>query len=291
MNSESTDRRGTGGSDWDVVITPDRNWLDLGLVETWRHRELVWMLVRRDFVSVYKQTILGPLWFIIQPLLTTFAFVLLFSRIAKIPTGGVPPFIFYLTGIVIWTYFGSSLGKIAGTFLANAGIFSKVYFPRLVVPVSVAISNLMTLAIQLGLVTIVLILGGARLSIASALTALIATVPLVAYVGLLAIGVGIAISALTIRYRDLAQLVGFGIQLWMYVSPVAYPLGELPAKWQLFLSLNPMTAPIETFRFLVLGTGTVSAVSWAISTLVAIPLIVGGLRLFSYAERTSMDTV
>jgi homopolymeric O-antigen transport system permease protein len=280
-----------GRESWDLVLTPARGWFDLDIVGVWRYRDLVTMLVRRDFVALYKQTILGPLWYLIQPALTTVVFTLIFNRIAKIPTEGVPPFLFYMSGIVLWSYFANCLTKTSDTFTANAAIFGKVYFPRLVVPVSVVISNLLTYAIQFGLLLFVICVYWAQgLSTSFGLRTFLAA-PLVAYVALLGLSVGVAVSSLTTRYRDLTFLVAFATQLWMYATPIVYPLSQIPEKWRWVFSLNPMSAPAETFRWIMFGSSSVSWSLWLGNIAISAALAVAGFVLFARVERLSMDTV
>jgi lipopolysaccharide transport system permease protein len=281
----------TRDRNWDLVITPAKRWLDIDVAGVWRYRDLVVLLFKRDFVSLYKQTILGPLWYLIQPVLTAVVFTLIFSNIARISTDEVPPFLFYMSGVVIWTFFATGMAKTSDTFVANASIFSKVYFPRLVVPASVILSNTVTFAIQL-----VMLLGffgyywamGANLSLRPQM---LLVVPLLLYIGLLALGVGVVVSSLTTKYRDLTFLVGFATQLWMYASPVVYPLSQIPEHWRWVFMLNPMATAIESFRWLLFGTATLT---WALALangILAAILLVGGIVLFSHTEKTSMDTV
>lgn len=276
---------------WDLVITPKRGWLDVDIAGVWRYRDLVLLLFKRDFVALYKQTILGPLWYLIQPLLTTIAFTLIFNRIARIPTDDLPPFLFYMAGVVIWSFFATSMAKTSDTFVANASIFSKVYFPRLVVPVSVVLSNALTFAIQFVLLLACMLYfwttGGLR-----AFGPGLLLVPLLAaYCALLALSVGIIVSALTTRYRDLSFVVGFASQLWMFGTPIVYPLSQIPEAWRPIYLLNPMTAPVESFRALLLGAGTVSAAFWIASLVIAGLALAGGVALFARAERNATDTV
>jgi lipopolysaccharide transport system permease protein len=276
---------------WDQTITPARGFFDIGLGETWRYRELIWVLVRRDFVSVYKQTVLGPIWFVLQPLATTMVFVLLFGRVAKIPTGGTPPFLFYLSGLVMWNFFSSSFSKTSDIFGTNAGIFAKVYFPRLVVPVSVVVSNLLTFAIQFALFIVLMVGSGHAGSPLSMLKALALMVPLICFVGLLGLGVGIGVSSLTTRFRDLGYLSGFVVQLWMYATPVIYPTTIVPEQLKFIPLINPMTGPVETFRHLWLGTNATSVLNWEIGFVVMSVLLLIGLLLFSQTQKISTDTV
>lgn len=276
---------------WDLVITPVKRWFDVDVAGVWRYRDLVLLLFKRDFVAMYKQTVLGPLWYIIQPILTTVAFTLIFNKIAQISTGDVPPFLFYMSGIVIWHFFANCMGKTSDTFVANSGIFSKVYFPRLVVPASVVLSNAVTFAIQFALLLAFLGYYWVAGAGVSPRPEMVLVLPLLLYVGLLGLGVGIVASSLTTKYRDLTYVIGFATQLWMYASPVIYPLSQIPERWRWVFMFNPMTAAVEGFRWLVFGQATLS---WALvfsNAAVAAILLLSGILLFSRAEKTSMDTV
>jgi lipopolysaccharide transport system permease protein len=280
------------GEGWDLVIRPQTGWFDLHLEDLWRYRDLLWMFVRRDFISVYKQTILGPLWFIIQPLLTTVVFTIIFSGVAKIPTEGLPAMLFYLAGTTPWNYFASCLTKTSNTFVANAGIFGKVYFPRLVVPLSVVVSNVIQFAIQfalfLGFLAYYFVTGAA---IAPHWGLLMVLTPvLILLMAAQGLGVGIMVSALTTKYRDFTFLIGFGIQLGMYGTPVIYPLSAIPEKWRWLVEMNPMTAPIESFRALFLG-GPNPWSGLGLSAAVTAALLLLGVLIFNKVEKSFMDTV
>jgi lipopolysaccharide transport system permease protein len=277
--------------DWTLVIRPKTGWLDLHLADLWRYRDLVMLFVRRDFVSTYKQTILGPLWFIIQPLLTTLTFTLIFGNIAQLSTDGLPKILFYMSGITAWNYFSDCLMKTSETFNANSGLFGKVYFPRLAVPLSIVISNLIKFGIQLGLFLgfYFYFLGvGTAIRPTRALWLLPALVLLMAALGL---GSGIIVSSLTTRYRDLRFLVQFGTQLLMYGTPVIFPLSKLPEQYRWIMLANPMTPVIETFRYAFLGTGTFSWTLLGISAAVTSLILAVGVLLFNHVEKTFMDTV
>ncbi len=276
---------------WTTRITPHRGWLDWRLNQLWRYRDLISLFVWRDFVSAYKQTVLGPLWHIIQPLLTTLMFTLVFSRVARLPTNGAPPFLFYLIGTVAWTYFANNLTKTSGTFVNNAHLLGKVYFHRLVIPISVAISNLVTFAIQLGIFLVALLLY--RLSgHEGRITGWIFLTPvLLLILAGYGLGGGIIVSALTTRYRDLANLVGFGVQLFMYATPVIYPASAVPEHYQWLIKLNPLSSIMEGFRLGFLGVGTLSAQQLGGSIGGMILILLVGIMLFTHVERTFMDTV
>lgn len=279
--------------DWDLIIRPKDRWLDLHLDELWRYRDLLWMFVRRDFVSVYKQTILGPLWFFIQPLFTTLVFTLVFSGMARIPTGGLPPMLFYLAGTTAWNYFAACLNKTSSTFTANANLFGKVYFPRLITPLSIAASNLIQFFIQFLL--FIGFLAYYRFSSAAihpnwAGICLLTPVLLI-IMGLLGLGCGIIISSLTTKYRDMQFLVSFGVQLLMYGTPVIYGLSGIPAGYRPWVEANPMTPVIECFRGIYLGSGTWSAGSLVYAAAFTIATLLLGLLIFHRVEKTFMDTV
>lgn len=277
---------------WDLRIRPHTNWLDLHLADVWRYRDLLWMFVRRDFVSVYKQTILGPLWFFIQPLFTTIVFTVIFTGVAKVPTDGMPPMLFYLAGMTPWNYFATCLNKTSNTFVANAGIFGKVYFPRLIVPLSIVASNIIQFGIQfllfLGLF-IYYIATGSALNPHWALIPLLVPA-LIVLMAALGLGTGIVVSSLTTKYRDFTFLLAFGIQLMMYATPIIYPLSVIPEQYRWLIQLNPMTAPIETFRALFLG-GPIPWSGLGLSLGITTVLLFLGIIVFNKVEKTFMDTV
>ena len=279
--------------DWDLVIQPKIGWFDLHLADLWRYRDLLWMFVRRDFVAVYKQTILGPLWFFIQPLLTTLTFTVIFSGVAKLSTDGLPPILFYLAGTTAWSYFATCLTKTANTFKDNASLFGKVYFPRLITPLSIIISTLVQFVIQF--VSLLVGIGwflfqGAELH-PQWLGILFVTPILILMMGGLGLGSGIVISSLTTKYRDLAFLITFGVQLAMYATPVVYPLSSVPEKYRFWLELNPMTGIIEAFRTLYLGAGSFSWTMLGYSAATTAIILFLGIVIFNRVEKTFMDTV
>jgi lipopolysaccharide transport system permease protein len=285
----STERN--NNEQWTTVLRPGSGCFDLHLRDLWLYRDLVLLFVRRDFVAFYKQTILGPLWFLLQPLFTTVVFTVIFGKIAHIPTDGVPQALFYLGGIVIWNYFADCLNKTSDTFIANANIFGKVYFPRLTVPVSIVISNLITFAIQfvlfLAFLTYYYWTGSAvRISLWVLLTPL-----LLLQMAALGLGLGILISSMTTKYRDLRFAVGFGVSLWMYATPIVYPMSQIPERWQWFFALNPMSAIVETTRFAFLGAGALRPWHIGISLGMTGLALLAGMIIFSRVEKTFMDTV
>lgn len=287
----AADLRPLSSDYWSLVIRPKTGWFDLHLADLWRYRDLVMLFVRRDFVSQYKQTILGPLWFIIQPLLTTLTFTIIFGNIAQLSTDGLPKILFYLSGVTAWSYFSECLMKTSETFNANANIFGKVYFPRLAVPVSIVISNLIRFGIQLGLFLCFYFYFLARGTAIQPTLALWLLPLLVLLMAALGLGTGIIVSSMTTRYRDLRFLVQFGVQLLMYTTTVIYPLSKIPDKYRWIMLANPMTPVIETFRYAFLGTGTFSWSYLGISAAVTAVLLCAGILLFNHVEKTFMDTV
>ncbi len=278
-------------NNWSLIIKPKKNWFDINLGEIWRYKDLIALLVRRDFVARYKQTILGPIWFIIQPLLTTLMFTIVFSRVAGLSTDELPPVLFYLAGITAWNYFAENLKATSNTFVQNANIFGKVYFPRLIVPISVVISNLIQFGIQfLFLLAFMLYfyLSGSNFTITNHVFLIPVLLLLLAGLGL---GFGIIISSLTTKYRDLTNLVIFGVQLWMYATPVVYPLSQLSGTFRFAVLLNPMTSIVETFRLALLGSGTFNWLYLAYSFAFMIITLIVGTLLFNRVEQSFMDTV
>ena len=278
--------------DWTLVIRPHNRLFDLHLEDVWRYRDLLWMFVRRDFVAVYKQTILGPLWFFIQPLLTTLIFTIIFSGVAKIPTDGFPAMLFYLAGMTPWNYFSTCLTKTSNTFVANAGIFGKVYFPRLIVPLSIVVSTIIQFGIQFLLFIAVLVyylMAGAAISPQWGWIVVL-TPALVLLMAALGLGAGIVVSSLTTKYRDFTFLIAFGVQLMMYATPIIYPMSSIPEKWRWLIQLNPMTAPVEAFRAIFLG-GPIPWSALGFSTAITAALLFVGIIIFNRVEKSFMDTV
>jgi lipopolysaccharide transport system permease protein len=277
---------------WDMIIEPKRGLFDLRWRELWRYRDLVMLFVRRDFVAAYKQTILGPLWYLIQPLITTLTFTVIFGKIAGLSTDGLPQFLFYMSGTVVWSYFAACLTKTSETFVANASLFGKVYFPRLAVPVSILISNLITFCIQFAFFLVFLFYFSLRGSAIAPNWGWIALSPiLILMMAGLGLGFGIIISSLTTKYRDLRFLVQFGVQLLIYATPVIYPVSSIPERFKPFILANPMTPIIETFRFAFLGAGMVK-ISHLLYSLGFMALVVFlGAVIFNRVEQTFMDTV
>jgi lipopolysaccharide transport system permease protein len=277
--------------EWTMIIRPQRNLFDLRLGELWQARDLIKLFVWRDFVAGYKQTILGPLWYLIQPLLTTLTFTVIFGNIAQLPTDGLPPFIFYMAGTVIWSYFAACLTKTSNTFTANAGIFGKVYFPRLAIPVSILLSNLIGFAIQFGLFLLFVSYFALRQADIYPNQWILLMPLLLLLMAGLGLGLGIIISSLTTRYRDLQHLVTFGVQLLMYGTPVIYSISSVPERYRPIIAANPMTPIIESFRFAFLGSGAVNVNGLLYSTGFMLVVLFIGILLFNQVERSFMDTV
>ena len=272
-------------------INPRDKLLDLRLKDIWIYRDLLMLFVRRDFVAYYKQTVLGPAWFFIQPLLTTIVFTIIFGNIAKLSTDGLPPIIFYLAGVTAWNYFAECLKKTSDTFTLNANIFGKVYFPRAVMPLSITVSTLITFGIQF-----VLFLGFLFYFIFTGANInpnwYILTFPiLIVTMGIMGLSFGLWLSAMTSKYRDFKFLVAFGVQLLMYATPVIYPISQIPEKYKWIILANPMTSIIETFRFAFLGAGNMSWIGLAYSVGFTIVLFLSGLIIFNRTEKNFMDTV
>ena len=278
--------------DWDLVIRPKATVFDLHLQDIWKYRDLLLLFVKRDFVTQYKQTVLGPLWHIIQPILTTFVFLLIFGRIAHIPTDGIQPVLFYMSGITLWNYFSACLSSTSNTFIVNASIFGKIYFPRLVIPLSVVLSNLIRLGIQFGLLFFTMIwyhFHGYPVQLGLSWFWIPVLVMLMAGIGL---GLGIIISSLTTKYRDLAILMTFIVQLWMYVTPIGYPMSYLEhSKYKLIISMNPLSSIVEAFRYALFHKGSFDGLALLYSFVFMILSLFIGLIIFSRIERSFMDTV
>ncbi|MGA2489735.1 MAG: ABC transporter permease [Anaerolineales bacterium] len=276
---------------WDLDISPRRNLLDLRLGDLWRARDLVMLFVWRDFVSVYKQTVLGPLWYLIQPLLTTIIFTFIFGSIAKLPTDGLPQFLFYMSGTVVWSYFATCMTKTSDTFITNSNLFGKVYFPRLAVPVSILISNLITFAIQFIFFLAFMGYFALRGSVLHPNGWILLTPVLLFMMAGLGLGLGIIISSLTTKYRDLRFLVQFGVQLLMYATPVIMPMSSFPQRFQWIILANPMTPIVEIFRHAFLGAGTVNLPDLAYSFGFTLLVVFIGTVIFNRVEATFMDMV
>jgi len=277
--------------EWDLVIEPQSSLLQLNLKDVWRYRDLLWLLVKRDFVSFYKQTILGPLWFFIQPLFTTIIFTFIFGNLAGLSTDGLPQPLFYMAGITAWNYFADCLTKTSTVFRDNANIFGKVYFPRLIMPLSIVVSNLVRFGVQM-LLFFMMIGYYAYTGANFHLNAYVLLFPiLVLMMALLGLGLGLIITALTTKYRDLAFLITFGVQLMMYATTVIYPLSAAPAAYKWVIELNPMTGIIEAFRYGFLGEGSLTFQTLGYSIAFTLIALVLGVIIFNKTEKTFVDTV
>lgn len=276
---------------WDTIIQPQSSFFSIGLSNVWRYRDLLVLLVRRDFVSFYKQTILGPLWFFIQPLFTTITYTFIFGQLAGISTDGLPQPLFYMTGITVWNYFSESLTKTSTVFKDNANIFGKVYFPRLIMPLSIVISNLVKFGIQILLLLLLILyynLTGVKINFSFYIFLFPVVIIQMASLGL---GLGLIITALTNKYRDLAFLVTFGIQLLMYATPIIYPISSVSLRYKWLINLNPMTQIVEISRLAFLGKGEFSFNSFFYSILITLSLLILGTIVFNKVEKTFIDKV
>ena len=287
----------TSQQQWTTIIKPRTGWFDIDLKELWQYRDLVVMFVKRSFATLYKQTILGPAWILINPLLTTVIFTVVFGNIAGLAESGVPSFLFYMAGNAIWSFFASCITGTANTFVTNAGLFGKVYFPRLTMPISQVVISFINLLIQMLMFFCFWVwfyffgqeYGTVQMNLW--VLALPAVLLLVMVMGL---GVGIIVSSLTTKYRDLAIVVSFGVQLWMYATPVVYSMSEIAAgspRLLVLMRLNPMTEPVQVFRYALLGCGEISPAWLLYSAVVALVTLVAGVVLFSRVEKTFMDSV
>lgn len=276
---------------FDLVVTPKKHLLDINLYDIIRYRDLLRMFVKRDIITIYKQTILGPAWFFIQPIMTMLIYVIIFGRVAKISTDGLPPALFYLSGIVLWNYFAECFNKTAETFRSNAHIFGKVYFPRLIVPLSIVISSLLKFLIQAALFIAIYVFyinkqGGFNINE----TAFLIPFYVILMAGL-SLGFGIIFTSLTTKYRDLKFLLQFGVQLMMYASPIIYPMNTVSGKIAMVLKYNPITHIVEAFRYSVFGQGQFSWYGLGYASLVMLILLFVGTIIFNKTEQNFMDTV
>jgi len=278
-------------SQWTKVISPYRGFWDMRLGQLWQYRDLILVFVHRNFTATYKQTILGPLWFFVQPLMTTIVFTVLFGKVANLPTDGIPKFLFYMLGQVAWGYFSECLTKTGATFSQNAGLFGKVYFPRMAVPISVIITSLMTFALQMVFFLAWMAWFAYRGAPVHPNWHILALPLLVIEMAMLGLGAGCFVTALTTKYRDLNMLVGFGVQLWMYASCVVTPLSLIDEKYRWIFVLNPMVPIIEGFRFAFFGQGIVEKWQILMGFGVSSVILVLGLALFNHVEKSFTDTV
>ena len=282
---------------WSTVIRPRSGWFDIDLKELWQYRDLVTMFVKRSFTTLYKQTVLGPAWILINPLITTVIFTVVFGGIAGLAEEGVPSFLFYMAGNAIWSFFSSCVSGTANTFVSNAGLFGKVYFPRLTMPISQVLIALVNLGIQMLMFFIFWVwfyFFGQEYGTVSMSIWVLALPAVLLLVMVLGLGVGIIVSSLTTKYRDLAIVVGFGVQLWMYATPVVYSMSEIAAnspRLLILMRLNPMTEPVLVFRYALLGCGEISPLWLLYSAVFSLVMLAVGVVLFSRVEKTFMDTV
>lgn len=277
-------------TEWTNVISSDHSLFKLNLKEVWDYRDLVYMFVKRDFVSSFKQTILGPLWFFINPIFTTVVYLIVFGNIANLSTDGAPKILFYLAGVTLWNYFSSSLGGTSNVFVGNAGIFGKVYFPRLVMPITIVISNLMRFGVQFLLFLVVFFYYWYKGEVTPNWWVLFTPI-FILMMSLFALGVGMIFSSLTTKYRDLSMLLTFGISLYMYATPVIYPTSMLSAKIQPYAKYNPLTGIFEGFKYAWMGVGEFNPIMLVYSTIIILILLAIGTVIFNKVEKGFMDTV
>lgn len=275
---------------WTETIEANHSLFDLKLKEVWRYKDLVYMFVKRDFISSFKQTILGPVWFFVNPVLTTLTYLIVFGKIASLPTDGVPPFLFYLAGVTLWNFFSATLMGISFTFSGNAAIFGKVYFPRLVTPISTALSNFMRLGVQFLLFLVAFGYYFYQGNIQPNIWILMTPV-LIIMLSLFAFGLGMIFSALTTKYRDIQMLLGFGVSLFMYLTPVIYPISSLKGKYRLLADVNPLSPIFECFKYGWLGSGNFTVGQLGISATIIGIIVMIGVVIFNNVEKTFMDTV
>ena len=277
-------------TEWTNVISSEHSLFKLNLKEVWDYRDLVYMFVKRDFVSSFKQTILGPLWFFINPIFTTVVYLIVFGNIANLSTDGAPKILFYLAGVTLWNYFSSSLGGTSNVFVGNAGIFGKVYFPRLVMPITIVISNLMRFGVQFLLFIVVFFYYWYKGEVTPNWWVLFTPI-FILLMSLFALGVGMIFSSLTTKYRDLSMLLSFGISLYMYATPVIYPTSMLSAKIQPYAKYNPLTGIFEGFKYAWMGVGEFHPIMLVYSTVIILILLAIGTVIFNKVEKGFMDTV
>ncbi len=276
---------------WDVVITPKKAWLGLNLKELRQYKDLITLMIRREFVSIYKQTIFGPLWFVFQPLMSTFLYMFVFGNIAQMGTDEIPQALFYFSGTMLWTFFATTLQKCSDTFVNNAGLFGKVYFPRLTMPIAYVANAFFTLLIQFAVMLVFYVYYLAN-GVQFSLSWWVLTTPIyILQLALLGTGFGIMISALTTKYHDLRNLVSFGLSLLMYATPVVYPISSIPAQWKALFQINPVAPVIEMFRYSLFGKGSCNVKMWAYSLVASVVVFFLGLMIFNHNEQTFIDVV
>lgn len=276
---------------WTEIISAEKGWFDLNLPELFNYLDLIYLFVKRDFVIFYKQTILGPLWYIIQPIVNTVIFNIIFGKIAKLSTDGIPPFLFYMSGTIVWAYFASCINATSITFVKNASIFGKVYFPRITVPIAAVITGLFQFIIQFSIFLgfyLYFVKNGAEIRP----NYLLLTLPLIILqMAIMALGFGLILSSLTAKYRDLTFAMTFFLQMWMYLTPIVYPLSQVPEEYRIIYILNPMSSVVETFRFAFFGTSSINLQTIIVSVCFSIVVFIIGLYMFSRTEKSFIDTV
>ena len=283
-------QKNTTAEQWDSVIESRHSLFDINLKELWHYRDLLVLFVRRDFVTVYKQTILGPLWFFIQPLLTTITFTIIFGNVAQLSTDGAPKVVFYMAGITLWGYFSTCLTTVSGVFNANAGIFGKVYFPRLIMPLTIVISNLMKFGVQF-LLFICFVIYFTLQNQIQPNNWIMLTPLIIVLMALISMGIGLILSSMTTKYKDLNQLIGFGVQLFMYATPVIYPSSSVPLDYQWVVELNPLVGLFDYMRFAYLGVGEFTILDLVYPSIFSIVILAIGVLVFNKTQKTFMDTV
>lgn len=283
-------QKNTTAEQWDSVIESRHSLFDINLKELWHYRDLLVLFVRRDFVTVYKQTILGPLWFFIQPLLTTITFTIIFGNVAQLSTDGAPKVVFYMAGITLWNYFSTCLTTVSGVFNANAGIFGKVYFPRLIMPLTIVISNLMKFGVQF-LLFICFVIYFTLQNQIQPNNWIMLTPLIIVLMALISMGIGLILSSMTTKYKDLNQLIGFGVQLFMYATPVIYPSSSVPQNYQWVVELNPLVGLFDYMRYAYLGVGDFSLSNLVYPSVFSVVILGIGILVFNKTQKTFMDTV
>ena len=283
-------QKNTTAEQWDSVIESRHSLFDINLKELWHYRDLLVLFVRRDFVTVYKQTILGPLWFFIQPLLTTITFTIIFGNVAQLSTDGAPKIVFYMAGITLWGYFSTCLTTVSGVFNANAGIFGKVYFPRLIMPLTIVISNLMKFGVQF-LLFICFVIYFTLQNQIQPNNWIMLTPLIIVLMALISMGIGLILSSMTTKYKDLNQLIGFGVQLFMYATPVIYPSSSVPQDYQWVVELNPLVGLFDYMRYAYLGVGEFAISDLVYPSIFSIVILAIGVLVFNKTQKTFMDTV
>lgn len=280
----------TGNNRWDHVIEAKSSLFDIRLKEVWNYRDLLFLFVRRDFVTVYKQTILGPLWFFLQPILTTITFTIVFGNIAQISTDGAPKVVFYMAGITLWNYFSSCLTTVSSVFNANAGIFGKVYFPRLIMPLTIVISNLMKFGVQFLMFIFFVIYYSFQNQIQPNYFVFLLPI-IVLIMALISMGIGLVLSSMTTKYKDLNQLISFGVQLLMYATPVIYPSSSIPQNYKWIIELNPLNNLFDYMRYAFLGVGSFTFLELIYPILFSVGILTIGVVVFNKVQKSFMDTV